>query len=126
MDARFGRSGEIDRSARLAKHSLQHRFKGFERHRSEIRIKRDLVEQAAEFFGLLEIRVLPEFFARVPIEPQIVEKVISLKDRVMLDDPVVPMRRSGSQCRSFWAQAMLWTKSAMRVRPGRASRRSIW
>src|SRR5271155_2692590 len=95
MDALFGRSGEIDRSARLVKHSLKHRFKGLEWHRSEIWIKGDLVEQAAEFFGLLEIRVPPGFFARVPVETQIVEEVISLKDRVMLDDPVVFLRHEG-------------------------------
>ena len=93
--ALFRRLGDIDRLARLAEYFLQHRFKGLKRHRSEIGIEGDLIEQAAEFLGLLEMRMPAELLAHVPVEPQVVEEVIPLEDAVMLDHPMVLLRHEG-------------------------------
>jgi hypothetical protein len=91
----FRRLGEIDRLARPAEQFLNHRLKGLERHRSEIGIEGDLIEQAAEFLGLLEMRMPTVLLAHIAIEPQEVEEIIPLKDIVMLDDPVVLLRHEG-------------------------------
>ena len=51
------RSGNIDRSTRLTEHLLTHRLKRLERHRFEVWIEGGLIEQAAEFLRLLEMRM---------------------------------------------------------------------
>ena len=63
------RFGEIDRLAGLREQLPQHRLKGFERHRFEIGIEGDLIEQAAEFLRLLEMRMTAKFLPHVPVEP---------------------------------------------------------
>jgi hypothetical protein len=85
----FCRLDDIDRSARSAKQLLNHRLEGLKRHRSEIGIEGDLIEQATEFLRLLEMRRLTVLLAHIAIEPQEVEEIIPLKDIVMLDDLVV-------------------------------------
>ena len=69
MHALCRRPGNVDRSARLAEHSLKHRPERFERHRFEIGIEGDLIEQAAEFLRLLEMRMTAKFLPHVPVEP---------------------------------------------------------
>ncbi len=79
----------------MAEQLVKHRFEGLEWHRSETGIKGDLIEQAAEFLGVLKVRMPPELVPHVAIEPQEMEEVISLENGVMLDDPVVLLRHEG-------------------------------
>ena len=52
----------------------------------------DLIEKAAELRRLLEVGMVAEFVAQIPIEPKEMEEVIPLEDSVMLDDPVIFLR----------------------------------
>src|SRR4030095_6994552 len=81
--------GHVDRLPRRREDLAERALERLERQRLVVRVEAVLVVLLAELGAVAEPFVAAEALAQVPVEPEVVEEVVALEDRVLLDDPAV-------------------------------------
>src|SRR5262249_18126763 len=75
----------LDRGEDLTNHGLEL----LEPHTLVFRVECRLIVYGAEVFRVCVPRVIAELIPHVPIEPEVVEEVVTLEDRMLFDHPMV-------------------------------------
>src|SRR4051812_25494766 len=84
--------GHVHGALRERHHAAEHRLEERERQRFPLRVECRAVVARAELGGALERRVAAKALAQIPVAADVMEEVVALEHRMLLDHPVVLFR----------------------------------